>query len=175
MADVLAFYSKSADVRPGRGVHERVADFENYRALASIPNWRKVLSNFHVYPFAYEGNTYMTIEHVFQAVKISLADPAKAWNFTVESGTALGRGDGAAAQKARKLVVLNPTQLRAWDSIKDRVMEKAATEKFEVCQEFRTVLSATGCAALCHLVTQRGRTSSLVRFYHLERLRITLL
>jgi predicted NAD-dependent protein-ADP-ribosyltransferase YbiA (DUF1768 family) len=65
-----------------------------YEDLNKIKNWRKVLSNFHIYPFQYKGYTYNTIEHVFQAKKIELADKDKAYLFTIESGNDIGKGNG---------------------------------------------------------------------------------
>ena len=106
MSDRLFFYSKSADKKPGKGTNEWVSDPKKYHALASIPEWRKVLSNFDVNPFVFEGKTYNTIEHVFQSKKIALVNPEKADFFTMESGHPIGQGDGLMAQKNRKLVVL---------------------------------------------------------------------
>ena len=42
--DTLAFYSKSADVAPGKGVHEHVTDPAAYTLLARAPHWRRVPS-----------------------------------------------------------------------------------------------------------------------------------
>ena len=95
--DVLAFYSKSRDIAPGKGAQENTSD--TYEDLASIKNWRKILSNFHCYPFKYGDYTYNSIEHVFQAIKIKLAAEEKAKWFTLESGHEIGQGDGALAQK----------------------------------------------------------------------------
>jgi predicted NAD-dependent protein-ADP-ribosyltransferase YbiA (DUF1768 family) len=166
-SDKLFFYSKSADKPPGKGANEVVADPRQYAELASIPHWRKVLSNFHVCPFQFQGGTYRSIEHAFQARKIAIADPVKARQFTVESGSPLGLGDGADAQKARKLVRLTPEQLAYWDGIKDVVMEAAATAKYAACPAALAVLRATGNAQLWHVVSR----SKPVRFEHLERLR----
>lgn len=58
MPDILCFYSKSKDARPGKGAGETVADPSAYTALAAIKDWRKLLSNFHVAPFVYKGATY---------------------------------------------------------------------------------------------------------------------
>lgn len=113
----------------------------------------------------------MTIEHAFQAAKIALADARRAEEFAVESGTALGLGDGAAAQRARKLVRLTPDMLRAWDAMKDEMMAAVAAAKFKACPEAAADLAATGNAQLWHLVTHRGKASSLVRFVLLERIR----
>jgi predicted NAD-dependent protein-ADP-ribosyltransferase YbiA (DUF1768 family) len=80
--DKLYFYSKSCDMLPGKGANESVGSL--YSDLAQIKDWRKILSNFHLCPFTYERHKYNTIEHVFQAKKIELADKEKAYWFTLD-------------------------------------------------------------------------------------------
>lgn len=168
MADVLKFWSKSADKKPGKGAGESVKDPARYDGLAEIPDWRKVLSNFHVCPFRYNGRTYRTIEHAFQATKIGLQDPSAAERFTVESGTDLGaRGDGLAARKERKMVMLSGGRLTAWNLFSGEVMSRIAQAKYDQCAEARRVLRATMDAQLWHVVPR----SSPVRFTHLEHIR----
>lgn len=168
--DKLYFYSKSRDETPGKGANEHVDILAEYTDLSKIKDWRKVLSNFHVYPFKYQGKTYKTIEHVFQAMKIALADKEKSVYFTVESGHEIGQGDGGVAQKNRKLVKLTHQHLHQWEKIKAKVMHDAAVEKYKACAEARKVLKATNCAQLWHIVMR----SKPVRFTHLEEIRNTL-
>lgn len=168
--DTLRFYSRSKEAAPGRGAGEEVAAPSAYAALARTPGWRRVLSNFHVCPFRFRGKTYRSIEHAFQATKIALADPARAASFAADSGSALGLGDGATAQAARKLVRLTPAQLAVWGAVSQLVMAEAASAKYAQCEEARRVLLATGRAHLWHIVP-RGRP---VRFRHLERIRADL-
>lgn len=170
---MFVFKSNSADKKPGKGVHEH-GDPADYPELAAIKDWRKVLSNFHVAPFKFDGHTYNSIEHVFQSKKIALADCAQALKFTVESGDPIGQGDGKVAQKNRKLVKLSQKQLDAWDIIKEDVMRNAAIEKYKASSEARQVLKATKSAKLYHIETQRGKPSNLVHFKHLEDIRSTL-
>lgn len=168
--DQLCFYSGSADKPPGKGANEGVLDATDYADLAATPHWRRVLSNFHVAPFVLNGRTYRSIEHAFQASKIALVDPALAQQFSVESGSALGLGDGAAAQRARKLAVLPPAQLRVWDALKAGVMDAAARAKYAASPEAAAVLKATRGAQLWH----RTPRSQPVRFLHLESIRAAL-
>lgn len=168
--DRLYFYSKSKDVAPGKGANEYVENPTEYSHLSTFKDWRKVLSNFHVCPFKYEGKTYNTIEHVFQAKKIALADAEKASYFTVESGHEIGKGDGELARKNRKLCKLNYAQLRAWAHIKDVVMHNAAVAKYNACKEASNILKATQYAQLWHIVSR----AQPVRFEHLEQIRSKL-
>ena len=166
--DVLRFFARSKDAPPGKGVGERVKDPGQYELLARTPNWRHVLSNFHVAPFQYGGLTYRSVEHAFQAAKIALVDPHAAKQFSVESGTVLGeRGDGLDARKHRKMVVLSPTDIARWDSCSQEVMAQIAEAKYAQCPQAREVLEATRDAQLWHAAPRMAP----VRFHHLERIR----
>ena len=52
-SDKLCYYSASKDVFPGQGSNEYVNNGSNYEDLSKNKNWRKVLSNFHEYPFIF--------------------------------------------------------------------------------------------------------------------------
>lgn len=170
--DKLYFYSGSKDLPPGAGKNEHVDDPGLYADLANIKDWRKILSNFHVCPFqvkiARKILTFNTIEHAFQASKIALVDFDKAYTFSIESASVLGLGDGLAARKARKLVVLNDVALKVWDEISQHVMAELAALKYQECPEARRVLKATQNAQLWHIVM---RSKNHTRFEHLEKLR----
>lgn len=170
--DSLYFYSKSKDAAPGKGAREQVADPKAYAELAGIPDWRKVLSNFHAgEPFSYMGKRWKTIEHAFQAMKLRLVDEDKFHQLSIDSGSEVGlAADGLAARKKRKWVVLNPEQLARWNAQSDAVMAEIAKAKYAADPHARKVLFATGKAQLWHLVP-RGKP---IRFEHLEKLRSTL-
>ena len=168
MADRLAFYSKSRDARPGSGAFEFVRDPSAYDELATIADWRKVLSNFHVSEFVHDGKRYRTIEHAFQAAKIALVSPEKAALFALDSGSALAIGDGQLARANRKLAWLSGDVLRRWDATSRDVMAEIARSKYAQCAVARRVLKATGDAQLWHILP---RSKTHERFSHLEALR----
>jgi predicted NAD-dependent protein-ADP-ribosyltransferase YbiA (DUF1768 family) len=165
MADKFYFYSKSKACAPGKGVNEYVGDPSKYTRLSV--DFRRDLSNFHEYKFHYDGYTYNTIEHAFQARKIALVDPEKAFIFTVESGHVLGVSDGSVAQRNRKLAELDKESLKIWNEIKQQVMEDISKAKYVACAKARDVLKATGDAELWH-IQQRKKP---IRFVHLEEIR----
>jgi ribA/ribD-fused uncharacterized protein len=171
MDDLLYFFSGSADVAPGRGVHERVAGPARYAGLAGVRHWRRMLSNFWPADFTLGEHTYRTVEHAFQAAKIGLVDPALAERFALDSGTELARGDGAAARKQRKLAVLDDTHLRRWDERKHVVMREAMRAKFSRHEQLRAVLVATLPAELWH---GTGRGQPPARIHELETIRDAL-
>ncbi len=168
LEDRLFFFSGSADLPPGRGVHERIADMTRYAALADVRHWRRMLSNFWPAEFVLRGRTYRTVEHAFQAAKIALVDPALAEQFAMESDSELARRDGVTARKHRKLVLLDDAQLRRWDGHKDAVMRDAMRAKFGRHESLRAVLLATRPAQLWH---GAGRGQPPARIHDLEAIR----
>ncbi len=183
MTTKIAFKSNSADKKPGKGVHECISDPTAYKPLESIKDFRKYLSNFDSsVSFVWQGPfdkpyTFRSIEHAFQAAKIHIANPVAALKFTVESGDAIGLGDGALAQKKRKLVKLTPEQLIVWSGMSIETMKSIAIAKYtqNPGSIASTVLKNTKDAELWHIVTSRGKPSELVRFEHLEYIRSSLL
>lgn len=170
-SDRLFFYSGSADRAPGQGVHEQVADPQVYETLRHMPDWRKMLSNFWVAEFRSDGVTYRTVEHAFQASKIALVDPTLARQFSIESGSTIGQGDGLVARKNRKLVLLSDEQLRRWDREKHAIMQSALRAKFGQHATLRTALLSTGTAQLWH---GAGRGAKPERMWDLEAIRAEL-
>ena len=116
------------------------------------------------------GSLFNSIEHVFQSKKIELVDPVKAYYFTVESGHEIGLGDGAMAQKNRKLAVLKKADLDTWFWMSADVMKRAAMAKYTQCPAAAEVLRCTGNAQLWHVVPRKQP----VRFEHLEEIRRVL-
>ena len=166
--DRLYFFSGSADVPPGQGVHEQVADAARYGALAAMRHWRRMLSNFWPAEITLDGLSYRTVEHAFQAAKIGLVDPGLAERFALRSGSDLAHGDGLAARRQRKMVLLDEDQLRRWDARKDAVLRDALHAKFSRHEPLRAVLVATGTAELWH---GTGRGQPPARVHDLEAIR----
>jgi len=170
-AERLFYYSKSRDVKPGKGANEFSSDPNQYKTLLGVKDWRKILSNFYVSPFKWNGRRWNSVEHAFQSAKINLVDPRKAETFTLDSGSELGRADGLAARMQRKMVFLGPKELKKWDSIKSDVMEDILYAKYTQVPLAARVLLATGDAELWH---SPGRAKA-ERQYELERVRDRLL
>jgi DNA-directed RNA polymerase subunit E'/Rpb7/predicted NAD-dependent protein-ADP-ribosyltransferase YbiA (DUF1768 family) len=177
--DVLAFFSRSRDVYPGKGAHESVEDSKLYDGLSKIKGWRQRLSNFDVAPFTWsgagvlpvpfeEGTQWNSIEHAFQASKFKLYGKEKeALRFTLPND--IGKGDGAYAQKHRKVVVLK--DMTQWNEISDNVMADIAKAKYAQNKESLRILDLTNHAKLVHVVMSRGKPTELKHFVHLEEIR----
>lgn len=167
MADRLFYFSRSANRLPGQGANEYVSDPNRYLDLARTPNWRQILSNFWVAPFEVNGVRWNSVEHMFQGYKINLADPQRAWLFTLNSGSDLGRSEGSVAQRNRKMIVLTPQQLAQWEQLKDSIMYTALKAKFSQNELPKQILLQTRDAELWH---SPGRTRPERQFL-LERVR----
>lgn len=148
--DQLFFYSKSANKPAGKGTNELVSEYSKYRELNEVKDWRKVLSNFYVSQFVYDGKTYNSVEHAFQGKKIQLVDEDKANWFTVDSKHPIGLGDGNDARKNRKLVMLSEKTLKEWNDIKHNIMKDILMAKFSQVPLAKKVLLLTKDAKLLH-------------------------
>jgi ribA/ribD-fused uncharacterized protein len=172
MRTVLFYYSKSSDKLPGKGSNEFISEdnIPLFLSLSRIQDWGKILSNFSVGEFEYNGFHYRTAEHAFQGSKIALADLVKAQSFSLESGSVLSRGDGEDARKNRKMIVLNKALLRKWDKVKKEVMYSILFAKFSQVSEARRVLLATRDSELWHGTRGVPKTRQL----DLEKIRYLL-
>jgi predicted NAD-dependent protein-ADP-ribosyltransferase YbiA (DUF1768 family) len=169
--DTLFFYSKSARKPAGKGANEAVTNPKEYSQLNEITDWRKVLSNFYVAPFVYNGATYNTIEHALQSEKIRLVEPEKAGWFSVESGNSIGQGDGFLARKNSKTVTLNEENTLKWNEIKQTVLHKLLLAKFTQVIIARHAILSTRHAALLH---RSSRGGAIQRQFILEQIRSLL-
>lgn len=164
MSDILVFYSKSRDAKPGKGKHERVVDESKYSELAQHKDWRKVLSNFHESEFIYQGRTYTTIEAGFQAMKFK--NYPEVFNKFSDGSIQTG----LQARKARKSVILSKKELHEWDEIKDQVMKDISIAKYQQSPYAQKILHLTKDAELWHIIMRVGIT----HFTHLEWIRNNL-
>ena len=179
--DVFVFKSNSADKAPGKGVHEHLVKGHTYPELSKIKDWRRMLSNFDVAEFDWTGKDVLpepfpektrwnSIEHAFQGAKHWWKGHKKeALRFTLNSGDSIGKGDGAEAQKHRKLVKID--DMTGWEELSWKVMSTAAEAKYTQNPEKMRMLKATSPAELFHLETQRGKKAEIVPFKHLEYIR----
>ena len=177
--DIFVFKSNSADKAPGKGVNEHLVKGHSFPELSKIKDWRRMLSNFDVAEFDWTGEGVLpepfppmtrwnSIEHAFQGSKHWWKGHKKeALRFTLAGD--IGKGDGAEAQKNRKLVKID--DMDGWDELSWKVMASAAEAKYTQNPEKMRMLKATAPAELFHLTTQRGKKSDLVPFKHLEYIR----
>jgi hypothetical protein len=76
------------------------------------------------------------------------------------------------AKKNRKLVILSEKNIKKWNGMSNKIMTDITYTKTDQCEELKKLLQLTKKAELWHLVTQRGQKSRLIRFTHLEDIRL---
>jgi len=165
----LVFYSKSADKKPGKGAGETLGEGDDFLDLSCVPNWRKVLSNFHYEPFEWDGMEWSCIEEAFQAAKFGPSNYDKFQEAVREKSDNLEQDAGITSQRLRKWKILSGDQLSEWNAKSRIVMKSIAEAKYSQSEVGREVLLATGNAKLLHFLPRSS--VKYEHFIHLEQIR----
>lgn len=161
--DTLFYYSKSSNKPVGKGVNERVLNYDIYDELNKIKDWRKILSNLYCHEFVYDNKIYNSVEHAFQAKKKEIANKVKAYWFCKNSGNTIGLIE----RKNRKRMSKTIGELNKWNNTKDKIMEDILLAKFTQIPIAKKVLLLTHNAILLH----GTKRISISRQYNLEKIR----
>ena len=177
---VFQFYSRSSDVPPGKGSGEKIPrdKMDEFKNLAQIDNWRKMLSNFAIASFECDGKEWLTVEHFYQASKFKNTNSENGFydQFSLDSQSEISKSPGMAKCAGGKTGKCKGKQVRSKNIVmdvdfmgnrRDETMEKAMYCKFTQNPEFKTMLLATNNAKLVHFV----RASPVDVFYDLMKVR----
>lgn len=181
--DILYFSHNADNIYPGYAENEHINNIKNYNALYRVKDWRKMLCNSWISPFSidYDGKElirYNTVEHMIQASKINISEIGnniKSYNFTLNSGSKLGKGDGldviVETIKNRNNYKMDKIQLQKWDMIKDNITYIALYNKFTQNEHLKEMLIYTGTSQLWLEIKNKPS----VRQYMLEIVRANIL
>ena len=178
---VFQFYSKSQNAKPGKGSGEKIPKKRilEFSELASIPNWRRVLSNFYTVekPFILEGKRWRSVEHYYHASKFKRNNLDFYAQFSVDSASKISNDPAMAKAAGGKTGKYGGEQIRPknikidpdfFTSKKNELeMYRGQMAKYKSDDTAKNVLLSTKDAKLQHFI----RGNEPIIFYNSMKIR----
>ena len=179
---VFQFYSKSRDMKPGKGAGEKIGneDVMKFSELAEMKNWRKVLSNFYEGEFELDGMKWLSVEHFYHASKFKKSNPNFYKLFSLDSKSdisklpAMAKGAGGKTGKFKgkqirpKKITMDEDFFSTGEN--EKAMYRGQMAKYKQNKVAKDVLLATKDAKLQHFL--RGQKP--IVFYDTMKIREVL-
>jgi hypothetical protein len=159
---IFMFYSKSNDKSlPGKGPGEKISNdkIKDFTELATIPQWRRKLSDFWIQPFTLDNHKWASVEHFYQGSKFKRLHPDFYLSFSLDSGTefskdaAMAKGAGGTDGKYKD-TLLRPLEVQIdpefFGTRDEKVKNSARHAKFTQNDDLKKLLLATNNAKLVH-------------------------
>ena len=179
---VFQFYSKSRDMKPGKGAGEKISseDLMKFSNLASMKNWRKTLSNFYEGKFKLDNMNWLSVEHFYHASKFKKSNPNFYKLFSLDSKSdisklpAMAKGAGGKTGKFKGKQI-RPKNIKIDEDFfssgeNEKAMYRGQMAKYKQNKEANDVLLETKDAKLQHFL--RGQKP--IVFYDTMKIREVL-
>lgn len=163
---IFQFYHHSANgPLPGKGSGETIlpTDILKFSELASIPEWRRKLSDFWIEPFKLDGHTWNSVEHFYQASKFKERNPQFYLTFAIDTNPEgelskdpeMARDAGSKSGK-HKGILIRPSEIKIdpdfYSKRNKETKKKSLTAKFTQSSELNSLLALTKNAKLQQFV-----------------------
>jgi predicted NAD-dependent protein-ADP-ribosyltransferase YbiA (DUF1768 family) len=157
---VFRYYEKSANNPPGDNNGEKlpVEVTLMFAPLASIPDWRKKLSNSWIQSFSLDGHKWASVQHYYEACKFKKNNPDFYLDFSLDSKTELSKNVDMAKSAGSKTGKYQGTVIREkhvsidpqFYSNVDTVLYDAQLAKYTQNADLKRILMSTLNAKLIY-------------------------